>query len=927
MALVRRAAAGAVFALVLALPLAAADAPKAAAPAGPEKVTSVEGITEYRLANGLHVLLFPDPSKPTITVNVTYLVGSRHEGYGESGMAHLLEHLVFKGTPKHPNVPQELTAHGARPNGSTWFDRTNYFETFDASDANLEWALDLESDRMVNSFIAKKDLDSEMTVVRNEFEMGENDPGGILEERIYSTAYLWHGYGRSTIGARADLENVPIGRLQAFYRTYYQPDNAVLTVAGKIDEPKVLALVQKTFGAIPKPSRTIYPTYTLDPAQDGERAVTLRRVGDVQIVAAGYHVPAGSDADAPGIQLLAFVLGDTPSGRLHKALVETKKASSVYTSALQFKDPGLAIFGAELRLDQSLDEARDILLKTVEDAAVHPPTKEEVERARTQALKQIDLALNNSALVGLTLSEWIGKGDWRLFFLYRDRLKAYPVEGVAKLAAACLKTSNRTLGLFIPTAKPDRSEIPPPPDVAAMLKGYTGAAAIQAGEAFDPSPANVDARTKRVTLPSGMKVALLPKKTRGASVRATIVLRFRDVASLTGKSAVADLTADMLQRGTAKKTRQQVQDELDRLKARVRISSGAGTASASVETTRENLPKVLDLVAEILKEPSFPAAELEILRQENLTQIDQMKTEPQSVAGTAFGRRMRPFPKGDPRYTPTPDESLAEYKAATLDQVKAFYRESYGASNGEAAVVGDFDEAATGAQLAALFGSWKSPSAYTRVPSVFADVSADTLKFETPDKANAVFFAGENLALKDDDPDYPALLLANYMFGGGFLNSRLAVRIRQKEGLSYGVGSGLEAGAKDASGRFTIFAIHAPQNTAKLETAVREEIERARRDGFTAEEVAAARSGWLQGRQVSRSQDAELAGLLQRNLFNDRTLAWDAGMEKKVSALTPEQVGAAFRKWINPAKISVVRAGDFANAKPDAKPGAGAGAK
>ena len=909
-------AVAAVFGLVLALPLEAADVPK---PAAPEKVTSVEGITEYRLANGLHFLLFPDSSKPTITVNMTYLVGSRHEGYGETGMAHLLEHLVFKGTPRHPNIPQELTAHGARPNGSTWFDRTNYFETFDASDVNLEWALDLESSRMVDSFIAKKDLDSEMTVVRNEFEMGENDPGDILTERMYATAYLWHGYGRSTIGARSDIENVPIGRLQAFYRNYYQPDNAVLTVAGKIDEQKVLALVQKTFGAIPKPARTLWPTYTLDPPQDGERTVTLRRVGDVQIVAAAYHVPSGSDPDAPGVELLAFALGDTPSGRLHKALVETKKASSVFRYAPQFKDPGLAIFGAELRQDQSLDEARDVLLKTVEDAAVHPPAKEEVERGRTQLLKQIDLALNNSALVGLTLSEWIGKGDWRLFFLYRDRLKAYPVEGVARVAAAYLKTSNRTLGVFIPTPKPDRSEVPPPPDVAAMLKGYTGAAAIQAGEAFDPSPANIDARTKRSTLPSGMKVALLPKKTRGASVRGSITLHFLDVASLTGKNAVADLTADMLERGTAKKTRQQVQDELDRLKARVRVGGGGGTLSVSIETTRENLPKVLDLVAEILKEPAFPASELEILRQENLTQIDQMKTEPQSVAQTAFGRKMRPYPKGDPRYTPTPEESSADYKAATLDQVKAFYRGSYGASNAEAAFVGDFDEAQTAAQLAALFGSWKSPSPYTRVPSVFKDIPAETLKFETPDKANAVFFAGENLALKDDDPDFPALLLANYMFGGGFLNSRLAVRIRQKDGLSYGVGSGLESGIQDVSGRFAIFAIHAPQNTAKLETAVREEIDRARKDGFTADEVAAAKSGWLQSRQVSRSQDGELAGLLQRNLFNGRTLAWDAGMEKKVSALTPEQVGAAFRKWIDPAKITVVRAGDFANAKADVK--------
>ena len=228
--------------------------------------------------------MYPDQSKQTITTNITYKVGSRHEGYGETGMAHLLEHLVFKGTPNHPDIPKELSSHGARPNGTTWYDRTNYFETFNATEENLRWSLDLESDRMINSFIAKKDLESEMTVVRNEFESGENDPSGGLMERVMSTAYLWHNYGQSTIGARSDIENVPIENLQAFYRKYYQPDNAVLMVAGKINEEKTIALVNQYFGKIPRPLRKLTPTYTSEPIQDGERLVTLRRVGDIQAV-------------------------------------------------------------------------------------------------------------------------------------------------------------------------------------------------------------------------------------------------------------------------------------------------------------------------------------------------------------------------------------------------------------------------------------------------------------------------------------------------------------------------------------------------------------------------------------------------------------------------------------------------------------------
>src|SRR6266851_5376858 len=288
------------------------------------KVTSVEGITEYRLENGLRVLLFPDPSKPTATVNVTYLVGSKNEKYGETGMAHLLEHLVFKGTAKRTDIWKELKDHGAEFNGSTWYERTNYFETFAATDENLRWALDMEADRMVNSRIARKDLDSEMTVVRNEFERGENNPGRVLEERVVSTAYLWHNYGRSTIGARSDIEKVPIERLQAFYRSYYQPDNAVLAVAGKFDETKTLAWIKEIFGAIPKPSRKLIPTYTEEPAQDGEREVVLRRTGDAQAVMIAYHTPAGSHPDSAALEVLSAVMSDPPSGRLYKALVDSK---------------------------------------------------------------------------------------------------------------------------------------------------------------------------------------------------------------------------------------------------------------------------------------------------------------------------------------------------------------------------------------------------------------------------------------------------------------------------------------------------------------------------------------------------------------------------------------------------------------------------
>ena len=902
------------FALI-AIASISAPAQNPALPKGVERVTSVEGITEYRLANGLRVLLFPDPSKQTMTVNMTYLVGSAVEDYGETGMAHLLEHLVFKGSPKHTNIPQELTSHGARPNGSTSYDRTNYFETFAATDENLNWALDLESDRMVNSFIAKKDLDSEMTVVRNEYEAGENSPFNVLLERLIATSYVWHNYGKATIGARSDIENVPIERLQAFYHRYYQPDDAVLTVAGKFDEAKTLALIDKYFSPIPRPTRTLQKIYTIEPTQDGERAVTLRRVGDTQLVQAIYHVPAASHADFAAVNILAQVLGDTPSGRLHKALVETKKASSTFGFNFELREPGIAVFGAEVRQGDSLEAARDILVQTIESLGATPPTKEEVERARGQLLKDFDLNMNKADLIGLIMSEYIASGDWRLFFLERDRTRKVTAEEVKQAAARYFKPANRTLGMFIPTPKPDRSEIPATPDVAAMLKDYKGEAAIAAGEAFDPSPTNIESRTKRAEA-GGVKIALLPKKTRGGTVVAQMLFRFGDEQSLMNRSTAAQLAGGMLMRGTTKHTRQQIQDELDRLKARAFVSGVPTQATLFIETTRANLPAVMRLMAEVLREPAFPEKEFDLLKQEHLAGIEQQKSEPTQIAFTAFNRQISPFPKGDPRYVSTPDEDIAELNAATLDSAKQFYHDFYGASNAQLTVVGDFDEQEITRLTTQLFSDWKSPRPFKRVPSVFRDIAPANQTFQAPDKANAFFVAGFLFDMRDDNADYAAITLGHYMLGGGFLSSRLAARIRQKEGLSYGVGSGVFVSAVDHYGRFMATAIYAPQNVDKLEAAFKEEIGRMLKDGFTAEEVEAAKSGYLQSRQVSRAQDNELLNRSNTYLFIGRTWQWDADFEAKIRTLTPEQINAAMRKYVDPSKLVIYKAGDFAKNPP-----------
>lgn len=882
----------------------------------PEKITSAEGITEYRLANGLKVLLFPDPSKQTITVNITYLVGSRHEGYGETGMSHLLEHMVFKGTKeKHKEVAKEISDHGAQFNGTTWLDRTNYFETFAATDENLDWALDMEADRMVNSRIDKKELETEMTVVRNEFEMGENDPGSVLMERIISTSFIWHNYGNSTIGARSDIEKVPIENLQAYYKKYYQPDNAVLLIAGKFDPKKTLALINQKFGVIPKPERVLPNTFTAEPTQDGERSVTLRRVGDVQVVGLAYHIPSGLHPDYIACDVLTDLLTDAPSGKLYKALIETQKASSQYGYSFQLKEPGLVYFGAEVLKDKSIDTARRIMIETIERYAKTPPTQEELDRIKTKAMKNIELLLNNAQRVGVGLSEYIALGDWRMLFHTRNQLEKLTPADIQRVAQKYFVASNRTSGIFIPTEKPERAEIPEAKDVAEVIKDYKPKAAVSEGEAFDPSPANIDSRTKTETI-EGIKMALLAKKTRGSAVFARMTLRFGDEKSLVGTATAADLAADMLSKGTKTKTRQQFQDELDKLKAKVGISGGPMMANVSIETTKENLIPVLKLVSEALKSPAFDAKEFEKLKQENLAAIESQKSEPSAKASEVLGKLTTGhYPKNDVRYRPTLDESIELYKNAKLEEAVNFHKNFYGASNATFSVVGDFDEPALKETIKTEFAGWKSPKPYARVIDGYKEIKAQNLAIETPDKANAFFLAYQPVKMKDSNPDFAAMELSNYMIGGGSgLSSRLMNRIRQKEGLSYGVGSQFSAHPIDEKGAFVGYAIYAPENLAKLEAAFKEELEKVLKEGFTEKEIAEAKKSYIQAAQVTRSQDNSLSGILNSNLFLGRTMKWSKELEDKINALTGEQILQAARRNIDVTKMSFIKAGDYAGA-------------
>lgn len=874
----------------------------------PVPVVTIEGMTEYRLPNGLKVVLYPDESKPTATVNMTYLVGSRQENYGETGMAHLLEHLMFKGSKNYPKPTEEFTKRGFRMNGSTWLDRTNYFVSFTATDDNMKWALGWQADAMVNSFIARKDLDTEMTVVRNEYEMGENRPTSVLLKRMQSVLFDWHSYGRSTIGARSDIENVEIENLQAFYRMYYQPDNAVLTVTGKFDREDVLGWIGEFFGPIPKPERVLPKEWTVEPTADGEREFTVRRPGETQMLMVGYRLPAALHPDWEPLAMGIQILSDAPTGRLYKELVETGLATQVFGWSIPGQKPGFAIFGAMVKKGEALEPVKAKLLEVVEGSfAKKPVTEQELTRQKADQATMFERQLADPEAFGVGLSDYIALGDWRIFFADRDDIQKVTSEQIDSAAARYFVRDNRVVGSYIPTEDIRRADITPAPSVEDYLKGRTFSEEGRAAEAFDSSQDNINARTVRTEV-NGVKLALLPKKTLGETV--VVQMKFLNGNNRTASNAAVNmLTTAMMPRGTSTMTRDDIDDAFTALKIE--------GSPFNFTTDREHLADAVKLAGSILTDAAFPEKEFETLKRQTIVGLRAKSDDPTVKGRDAMTRHFNTYPLGDARRTETSDELIAEIEALTLDELKTYWRDVFGTTEGYIAVVGDFDpEALTKELEGAVIGHKTRQVAFERVVSEYRPVEAARFVVDTPAKENAALFARVDFPGNIADKDAPALIVADWILGGSSgLSNRIVNRLRQKEGLSYGAGSSITLPQFGNRAHWGVGAIVAPQNLKQAEASLRDELAQAYRDGITEKELIEAKRGIIESRAVNRAQDAILCSNWLTLMDTNRDWTFSKDMEAAIEKLTIEEVNAALRRFADPDKLTVVLAGDLAKAK------------
>ena len=887
---------------------ATAAGPATEALAQPTRITRVEGLTEYRWPNGLTALIGADPASPSQSLNLVYRVGSRNEGPGEAGMAHLLEHMLFKGTAATPDPKRAFADRAMRFNATTSYDRTNYFSHFAANDTSFDWYLSWLADTMANVRITDDSLGSERTVVRNEMEAGQNRPASLLFQEMMGAAYRFHPYGRAVIGTESDLEHVKASSLQAFYEQYYRPDNAVLVVTGKFDEASAVAAISASLGRVPRPTEPLPLPYTREPVQEGERETVLRRSGGVPQLAIGYHIPDGAAREQVALTLAAAMLSREPDGPLYQALVGKGLADAAYGYAMGLADPGMMVFGIRPAKGVDPGKIEPVLQRVLEKEL--PLTQAALERTRSEWLNEAKRAVDSSEALAMMPTESIAQGDWRLWFAHRDWAQTVTLTDVRDTARKYLLRDNRTTARYQPTADPHRAPASVPSDPQALLARQT----------FDSEPASrgdgpvsleeVSTRSVNGKLASGIDYSILQRKTRSDRVQMRLQLQWGDLRSLDGRWRDADLLDAMLPGATRDLDRQQFEDRSRSLDARISVNTGATGLELALDVGREHFDAALALAISSIRHPVFPADLFRERQNQFLSRLREQGDQPDHVTGDMVRRAAFAWPVNDPRHYRSIPDRIRDLESLTVAKTEAFYRAFAGAGHGQLAVIGDLDPQTVAKQVDDLLAGWNSPVPYARIERPYHPLPVASERQSMPDKPNLVYVAVQNLPMNEDDPDFAPVALAVQMLAGGS-SSRLSARLREREGLSYSVYGYLTTDRKTPNAAVTLRAILAPANLPRFQSALDEELARAWKDGFTADELETARHGWISQRRERLASESGALSIMASNLYWDSDWARWAGIEDRLNQVSAASAADGMRRRLEPKRWFVAAAGDL----------------
>jgi zinc protease len=916
------------------LPAHAAPARVAAGlPAGIEQLESRGGITEYRLrSNDMHILLSPNHAAPVITFYVVYHVGSRNEAPGNTGSAHLLEHLLFNkstqnfgkanGKRTFQEVLSEAGADFGSTNMTTWLDRMTGYSTLPAD--RLELAMKIEADRLGRALLLDSERQPEMSVVRNEYEIGENNPGNALDKAVIGAAIVAHPYHWSTIGYRSDIEGVSTAKLREHYETFFHPDNATAILVGDFDTNAALAMFAREFGAFPKSKKPIPKVITVEPPQEGERRVIVRRPGQVGLVEIAYMRPGALDPDFIPIDVLQAVLGFGVNSRLYQALVEKQLATDVSASSLTLMDPYPFVVFATVAPGVEHRKVEDAIKAVLAKVAKDGITAVELERAKSQIEVSVIRSRDGTYPFASSLAEAVASANWKWFVGYIDALRQVTREDVQRVAAKYLVPDHATVGWFVPVtetptapatatksssssgAEAAESSARTKGDVAAAAEGSSDAVAAAGGAAGGSTDTRAFAeRTVHRVLPNGIVLDVVENHAVPTVALQGEVLAGRMTAA-SGKPAVPVLTAMMLNRGTRSADKRTIAARLDKVGAQLDIESGLNQSTISGGGLSRDLPLLLETLADELLHPAFADSELTRAKLEMRT--DVLRGYDNTLQRAIDRATQIVFPEGHPYRAPDKDDMLASIDKTTAADLRAFHRDRYVGAGMFVAIVGDVNPD----DVVALFEKRFSEVAKGQAPVYASERTApgpSTRDLVTmKGKANLDLVYAHASGLRRSDPDYDAALIANAVLGQSSLTARLGKRIRDTEGLSYTLFSRFLW--SDAIDGIWLTDIRlAPQNMAKAMRSAREVMDEYEKDGPTAAEVESQKSFFAGNYQVHLGSNAGIADALvnaERWGFGPRYLD---EYPARVRAVTREQVVEAMRKHLS-ADANVIVAGD-----------------
>ncbi|MBS1161872.1 MAG: pseudouridine synthase [Proteobacteria bacterium] len=869
---------------------------------GPSLQAEAGGFSSYLLPNGFKIILAPFPSAANARIELLVKTGSKLEGYGETGMAHLLEHMLFKSAGARRDLKSDLTALGATWNGTTNADRTNFFEVVAAEPDKVDAAIRIEADRFIRASFTKEHLASEMSVVRNELERNDNNPNSLVMRALQRQSYFWHGYARPTIGARSDIEDAPFAALQAFHKKHYRPDNAALIVSGNFDAPRVLALAGKLFAEAHNPATPKVGSWT----REETRAVTNRSElflpAGKTIAASAWKLPAFTERQTYALDLASSAICDSDWGSLRKDLVlDRKLAVSVYCGTQLQADYGLLIASASAGKEADAEALSAALRQHLENAAQRGISQEQLERARQTELNAFERLASSPEQLAQQLSQAEVAGDWRLFFWLRDVTRSLTLDEANAALKKWLVGVNRSDVLLRHADGASAPEMPPVSALGDLLGGRSWPAFAKNGDAIPSSAAELAKATIRVPLAGGAaQAALIARRTQGDRAWLVVHNDFGDEASLSGRQAACAMADSLVGYGGAGLSRDQLNAKLEALQAQWSL----GLDGIVLEAPRANIEPALDILLAAWAAPSLPADEFERIKAATIARLDAGLKDPAALAATASTLRFDNYPPTHPLRPRSLPQQLAESRAVSLADARACVSDMLGIAHVRLAMVGPFTEQDVQAVWAKVSRLPPAKTPYARVKDIAAPQTVDTspILVVMPEKPNATVAGSTLLAVLDNDPDFPALRIAVKILGGD-ADSRIWIRLREREGLAYSASVALSGNSFEPRSRLTIQASAASNKAEAALASLQDELARALKDGFSEQEVERAKKAWLQERKTSLSAENSFAGNLAQGLYNGRDYAWLAEYDAKISRLSTPEVTRALRKYLGQAPL------------------------